>query len=321
VSERPPDTFGDVTGEYLALRREAGLVSGHRELLWVAGADAVGFLDGLLSQDVGSAAPGSVVRSFLLEPRGKLHSMLWVLRGEGRVGLLADAGTADDAAAHLERFRFRVDATVRRDERPLVEVWGPDAPAVLEAAGLPAGDGWADSGDATVASIPLGRLPRLAVAAADDGPLVAAGARRAGWLASEAVRIEGGEPRVGVDVDGSTIPHETGLAGSLVSFTKGCYLGQELVARIESRGHVNRLLRGVVLAENLLPPPGAEVVAGDEVAGTLTSVGESLELRAPIGLATVRREVAPGDPVTLRWPGGSARAVLAGLPLDDFSGR
>lgn len=320
MSDRPPDTYGDVTGEYLALRREAGLVTGHRELLWVEGADAVGFLDGLLSQDVGGAAPGSVVRSFLLEPRGKVQSMLWVLRGDGRVGLLADAGAADAAAAHLDRFRFRVDAAVRRDGRPVCEVWGPGTAAVLEGAGLPAGDGWADAGDATVASIPLGRLPRVAVAVADDAPLTSAGARRAGWLASEAVRIEGGEPRVGVDVDASTIPHETGLTDALVSFTKGCYLGQELVARIESRGHVNRLLRGVVLAENLLPPPGAEVVAGGEVVGTLTSVGESLELRAPIGLATVRREAAPGDPVTLRWTGGSARAVLAELPLDDFSG-
>ena len=75
-----------------------------------------------------------------------------------------------------------------------------------------------------------------------------------------------------------------------------------------------------MLAENVLPPAGAEVIAGDEAAGTLTSVGESLELRAPIGLAMVRREVSPGDPVTIRWPGGSARAVLAELPLDDFTG-
>ncbi|HSG79508.1 MAG TPA: glycine cleavage T C-terminal barrel domain-containing protein, partial [Acidimicrobiia bacterium] len=97
-------------------------------------------------------------------------------------------------------------------------------------------------------------------------------------------------------------------------------LGQELVARIDSRGHVNRHLRGVALIDTVVPPEGSELMAGDAAVGTLTSVAESLTVMAPVGLALVRREVEPGTEVTVRWEGGSARARVLALPLDDFSG-
>jgi folate-binding protein YgfZ len=120
---------------------------------------------------------------------------------------------------------------------------------------------------------------------------------------------------MGRDVDERTIPHEAGVVEGAVSFTKGCYLGQELVARIDSRGRVNRHLRGLVITANVLPPAGAEVSGASGVVGTITSVGESLDLRAPVALALIRREVAPGDEVTIAWEGGSIRAVVLELPL------
>lgn len=312
-------SFGDVTGEYLAIRRAAGLVTGAHEVLWVEGGDAVGFLDGMLSQHVAGMVPGEVARSFLLEPRGRLRAVLWLLGGEERVGLVCDAGRAAGVAGDLERFRFRVDAVIRREARPVVEVWGPEAPAVLAAAGLGEPGGWAEFDGALVASFPLPGLDRFLVAGCPQDRLVAAGARPAGALAATAVRVEGGEPRMGVDVDERTIPHETGLVPVAVSFGKGCYLGQELVARIDTRGHVNRLLRGVTLTENVLPPEGAALVSGDEEVGRITSVSESLSLRAPVGLGLVRREVEPGSGVVVVWNGGAAGAVVRALPLDDFS--
>jgi folate-binding protein YgfZ len=145
--------------------------------------------------------------------------------------------------------------------------------------------------------------------------VAAAGARPVGLLAHTAVRVEMGEPVMGVDVDEATIPQEAGLETDAVSFTKGCYLGQELVARIDSRGHVNRHLRGVVLAENALPPDGADVMAAAATVGSITSVSESLQVGAPIGLGLIRREVDAGTAVEIRWPGGSAKAEVRALPL------
>lgn len=311
-----PLSYGDTTGEYLAARQGAGVVAGSHELIWVDGADAVKFLDGQLSQDLAAMDPGRVARSLLLEPRGKLRALLWVLRGNDRVGLVTDAGVAEGAASQLDRFRFRVDAAISLDQRPIAVLWGAGSPAALAQAGLPVPVGWeVTAAGAVVAAIPVG-VPRYLVAGGPD----LEGARPIGSIAETSVRIEAGEPVMGVDADEKTIPQETGLVPAAVSFTKGCYLGQELVARIDSRGHVNRMLRGIVLLDTVVPPVGAEILSAGEVVGALSSVGESLTLRSPVALGTVRREVEAGTRVVIRWPGGSASAEVRGLPLDDFSG-
>jgi folate-binding Fe-S cluster repair protein YgfZ len=101
-----------------------------------------------------------------------------------------------------------------------------------------------------------------------------------------------------------------------VSFTKGCFTGQELVARIDSRGgNVPRHLRGVVIGTNVLPPIGAAVVVDDGEVGSLTSIGESLERRAPVALANIARRVEPGRDAVVRWVGGEAPATIEALPL------
>ncbi|MCB2222909.1 MAG: hypothetical protein KQH83_01945 [Actinobacteria bacterium] len=312
-------TFGDVTGEYLALRDGAGLVAAAHDVVRVAGPDAVSFLDGLLTQDVAGPV-GSVARAMLLEPRGKVAELLWMLRGDGEVLLAADPGRGPSLAGALERYRFRVEAAIEHGP-PGVEVWGPGAAGVLESAGLPAPDGWAGVDGATVAALPLGGLPRFLVAGGDAAALESAGARPAGTVAATTVRIEAGEPHTGVDVDGGVIPQETGLVPDAVSFTKGCFLGQELVARIDTRGRVNRHLRGVTLHDAVIPPEGAEVAAGGVEVGVVTSVGESLAMRAPVALGLLRREAEPGMAAHVRWTGGSAAATVRELPLDDFAGR
>jgi len=312
-------SFGDVTGEYVSLRTGAGLVGRAHEVVWVRGPGTVTFLDGLLSQDIAGIAVGGVSRSFLLDPRGKLSSLLWVLRGHEEVGLLADPGRGAALTDALTRFKFRVEASIEPGDGDASEVWGPQSAGVLEKAGLPVPEGWALAEGTLVAAFPLGGLPRYLVSGPAAANLQGAGARPAGMVATTTVRIEAGEPLMGVDVAGDTIPQETGLAAGAVSFTKGCYLGQELVARIDSRGRVNRHLRGVTVAENVIPPERAVLHVGDREVGVLTSVGESLELRAPVGLALVRREVSPGDEVAIRWDGGETRGTVRAVPLDDFS--
>lgn len=294
-----PATFGDVTAEYRAARSEMGAVPDLYDLVWFGGPDAVRFLNDLITQNVAAMQPGSVARSLLLGPRGKLVALLWVMRGTDRVGLLTEAGQGDVVADTLGRYRIRVDVTIEREERRLTALVGPDVDEFA---------GWTDDAH-LVAAVPLPGSRRLVTTAPTDLPMV-------GRLAWTAIRVEAGEPLMGVDVDEKTIPQETGLVAVSVDFTKGCFLGQELVGRIDSRGRVNRHLRGVRVGTNVLPPPGAEVTdAAGKTVGTFTSPAESLTLRAPVGLALVRHEVGPGDPVTLRWEGGQGPAVLDELPM------
>jgi hypothetical protein len=128
----------------------------------------------------------------------------------------------------------------------------------------------------------------------------------------ETARIEAGLPRLGVDVDERTIPQEAFLERDAVSFTKGCFLGQELVCRIDTRGHVNRHLRRLRISAGRAPERGAEVVADGASVGTVTSVAEGAG--ASLALAMVRREVAPPAEVTLRDADGEVSATVEALP-------
>jgi len=126
---------------------------------------------------------------------------------------------------------------------------------------------------------------------------------------------------MGAELDEDTIPAEAGVVDATVSFTKGCYTGQELVARIDSRGgNVPRRLRGLIFdgvpfPEVAAPPVGAVVRAGDKQVGSLTSVARSPELGVPVALAYVGRAVLPPAKVDVTWEGGSARARVESLPL------
>lgn len=300
---------GNTTAEYQSLRSAVGKTSGRSRLITVTGPDAVSFLQGLLSQDL-TDTDGGVQRTFLLQPNGKLTALMWLALDADGVILLVDAGVADEVAQVLKRFRIRVDAEVVLDERAVVELWGPQAP---ETASVEPGT-FERRGDGVVVSARIGALPRVFVVGVDVQ------AASVGSLALEAVRIEAGEPVVGIDIDERTIPQESGLVDESVSFTKGCYLGQELVARIDTRGHVNKRLVGLRMTEAVLPPVGAVVADADRgEVGSISSVAESLTLRAPLGLGMVRREIGDGMPVTVQWDGGSAGAVVTHLPFDDFT--
>lgn len=309
----------DVTSDYLALRRDVGAVRVHREVVRAFGPDSATFLQGQLSADVVGLAPGEWRRSLLLDPQGKLVAWVRVWGRRGDDELLIDVGDGAGQAVldRLNRFRLRVHTELELLRWECVSVRGPNCPApdqVQARAELRAPVEW--SGISGVDLI-------------GPGVDMPEGIPEVGIDAFEAVRIECGWPEMGaefpVGVEPSVIPAEAGawLVDASVSFTKGCYTGQELVARVDSRGsNTPRRLRGLVLGENVLPPVGAQVVVDGEVRGSLTSVAESLDLRAPVALAFVHRSVEPPAEVTVRWSGADATpreavAQVRELPLID----
>lgn len=286
-----------------AARREAVAIDGISSLVWVGGADAVTFLDGLLSQSIAPMSAGEAGRGLLLEPNGKLRAPLLLLRGHDSVGLVCDAGSAASVIDGLSRFKIRVDVTIATDERRIWDVWGEKAPAAVP--GTPGLGSWVD-GDRLVVRRPFlhSDLSRLIVAGtAPPVPIV-------DFAEVDAVRIEVGEPRMGVDLSETVIPQEVFDVSDWVDFAKGCYLGQELVARIDSRGHVNRRLAGLILDE-LPTTPNLNLTRGEHEVGLLTSSAYSFALNTAIGLAILRREVEAGAHVEA----GGISAVVADLPL------
>lgn len=308
-------SFGDATAERRRLAETAARVGRFHDLLWVEGPGAVGFLQGIITQDVEAMGVGEIRRSFLLAPQGKLRALLWLARGEARVGILTDVGHASRVAEELDHYRIRVTAAIHLDDREISEVWGP---AAGEAMGIAPGR-WEERLESAFFALPVPGMPQVVVAGVLAPPEVAGivdlpgvpevpELLAAGELAATAARVRAGEPVFDRDVDSATIPQETGLVGEAVSFTKGCYLGQELVARIDTRGRVNRHLRRLAIARNVIPPEGAEVWSDDRAVGTITSVTETLT--SPAGLGLLRREVEPGAMVTIRWEGGEVPAVV-----------
>lgn len=246
------------------------------DLIWFSGTDAVRFLNDLISREIADLADGETRRSFLLEPQGKLRFLLWVLRDGDRIGLLTDAGRGEELASALNRYRIRVDVDIAPEEE---DVWvvmgewgGPDI-----------------SWGAAERHLVIGDEPDLPVGDAAD---------------YRAARVANGEPAWGVDVDDDTIPHVSGLVPQSVDFDKGCFLGQELVARIDSRGgNVPRHLRLLDAGDSSLTS-GASVVSGDKEVGTVTSVAGGL------GLATLHRDAEVGEAVDV----GGVAAVVRDLP-------
>jgi folate-binding protein YgfZ len=315
--------------EERALRDGAGLIDGRdRGSVLVSGPDAQSFLHTLLSQDVAGLAPGEGAHTLLLQPQGKLDCDLRLLMlGPEEIRLDCDPGRGEALATSLRRFKLRVKAEVEdtTGSRGVLMLRGRRAPEVAEAAAgvaVPADQHrhvpW-PGGDLLVvrADWPGGWPgvdvvgPIEALASARDA-LVAAGATPAGPDASEAARVAAGVPRQGVDTDERTIPQEAFLERDAVSFTKGCFLGQELVCRIDTRGHVNRYLRGFLIEDDTTPPPGAGIVVGDKEVGTLTTVARSAAgIRA---LGYLRREINVPVQVLVRWDGGEATARADALP-------
>ncbi len=322
-----------LAGEYATLTERCGIVDrSERGKLALAGSGAVEFLNGQVTNELIGLKPGEGCYAAFLTHKGKMLGDLRILAvGEGieeePSELLLDTERCALQALFDMIRRFKVGYDVHLHKRTLecslLSLIGPDADALateafaLDGSQLPASEHshlLADLGQTPVRLIrtDLG-IDALFKAKALEGvrdALEAAGAVSASDAAAEIVRVESGRPRYGIDLDEATIPQEAGLNERAVSFTKGCYVGQETVARLYYKGKPNRHLRGLRLSEPT--EPGASLTLGERSLGNLSSSVLSPRL-GPIGLALVRREADPGATVSL--DSQRAEAVVVELPF------
>lgn len=296
-------------GAALVDRSESGKLS-------LTGTEAKAFLNGQVSNDVEALTPGTGCYAALLTHKGKMLADVRVLEPiPTELLLLCERPALQALFDTIRRFNIGFDCQLHKRtlERGLLSLIGPraqelsgDVPAT-EHANAPATIAGAqtllvrtDAGvDVVCDSADTGRV---------RDALVAAGAVETDAEAAEIIRVEHGRPRYGVDLDDSVIPQEAGLNERAVSFTKGCYVGQETVARLHYRGKPNRHLRGLRLGDAVAP--GTPLLLGDREVGRLTSVARSPRL-GPLGLALVRREAQPGDVLDA----GGIAAEVVDLPF------
>jgi tRNA-modifying protein YgfZ len=295
----------DLEAHYHALRHEAGAVWLPRDVVAVTGPEAEVYLQGQLSQDVAALDPGASALSFLMQPQGKVDALVRVVRhAPDRFTLDVDGGFGEVVVSRLTRFRLRTKVDIEAIEWRCLAVRGPRAHDVAPD-GLPAD--WPG----------LAGVDRLG-----PDPEVPAGVPVCALDAYEAVRIEAGVPSMGRELTERTIPAEAGqfVVDRAISFTKGCFTGQELVARIDSRGgKVPRQLRGVVMSDDVRPPVGATLEVDGRQVGELTSVADSTGGRV-VGLAYAARAITPPVDIGVSWDDGTGRelrgrARLEVLPL------
>ena len=262
-----------------------------RDLVVVRGPDATSFLQSLVSQDLDALAVGEGAHSLLLQPQGKLAVDFYVVHVEPDAWwCVCEGGFGEALASGLDRFRIRVDADVQQVAVAALAVRGllPDAAPGVQLVAVEWGAAPAfDAVGPEAAIVAFG--DSLDVPVIDDD-------------AYERARIEAGVPRQGFDTDERTIPQEAGLERVAVSFTKGCFVGQELVCRIDSRGHVNRFLRR-------LRAPAGGLTRGASVVYEGRAIGEVTSAAGSVALAMIRREIEPGADVDV----GAVTAVVEAL--------
>jgi len=305
-----------------------------RSQLAVAGPDRASFLQGLLTNDVQALKPGSGCYAAWLSPQGRMLTDMHVLQSDGMFLLDVPADQADPTLARLDQFRFSEDVTLESLADAMTGVWlhGRQAAPVIEhvVEGLSGLAQWVGYQHATgtfgADSVSVARIDQLGVpgycvflapAAAERfvAASVVAGASVVGADALRAARIEAGYPVFGVDMTDDTIPLEAGIEDRAVSFTKGCFVGQEIVIRVLHRGggRVARKLVGLKLAGPAAS--GAKAFAGDREIGFLTSVASSPAL-GPIALAYLHRDfVTPATRIEVAAGAGRVEAGVSALPM------
>ena len=299
----------------------------------VTGPDAADLLHGLVTNEVRALRPGSGAHAALLTPKGRIRAELVVLRtAEEELLLDCEPALASPLVAILSGYVPFSRSTLedRTASTGVLHVEGPSAEAILSAAGiaLPPGAPWShvatDAAGVPVRAVRLSRAGESGFDLRSGRPdvgrlldlLARHGARPTAPQVLEEGRIEAGIPRWGAELDETVLPNEAWLERTAISYSKGCYLGQETVARLRTYGHVNRHLVALLLPLGSGAAPGDVVRAGGEAIGTVTSAVDSARRGHRVALAYVKREhEAPGTSLTVDGPAGPVAGRVAAVPL------
>jgi folate-binding protein YgfZ len=335
------EDYGDVAAEETVFYQSAGILDfSFRSRLCMTGSDRVRFLHGQVTNDVKKLRSGEGCYAALVTSKGRMESDLNIYCLADELLMEFEPGLTAHVTERLERFIVADDVQVV-DVVPhygLLSVQGPRSADVIGELRLfpelpvqPFGS--IKAADGSLGEIYVAKNPRLGSDGFDlfvptnalydiAGKLVAGGksigAGACGWRAFESSRVEAGVPRFGVDMDETNLLQETGIEARAVSYTKGCYIGQEVLNRVHTMGHVNRNLVGLELAEDLkeLPAKGDKLMFEGKEVGTVTSTVRSARRKRNLGLAYVRREVRqPGSILSVRSSSGETTARLAELPF------
>jgi folate-binding protein YgfZ len=336
---RLPAQFADPLAEYEAARNNVALVdTNFRAVFALTGPDRVRYLNAVTSGNIRDLTPGQSALGLLLNAQGHMLAELMTLVLEDRLLVLSHAYLRQRTFEILERFIIMDDATLADDtaQTGTLAIEGPKAPDLLrklmhvEYMQLPDGAHVTAVLDSAGAAIPCRvlrhslfgirgaelLLPRESLSAAWQALTAAArvqGGAPIGYRALNMLRLEAGIPWFGTDFDEHQIPQEAGVESTHISFTKGCYTGQEIVERVRSRGHVNRRLTGLLFNSAEVPKPGATVLAKDGTeAGHITSAAFSPLAGKATGMAYLRREYL--EPGTTLQCGNMAAEVIE-VPL------
>jgi tRNA-modifying protein YgfZ len=304
----------ELDAQYRQLREECGLLVRERGFIDVLGPDGAEYLQGQLTNDVEALGVGEGQYAALLDRKGHMQADLRVLRmGQDAILLDTELATKDAALRHLTMYSVGRDVQVgdASAERGAIALLGPRAAEIAGTPPLPefANEPTTVAGVEVVAVgtrdgidllLPLTERERVVAALTDDGAV------EVSPEAVEILRVEAGVPRFGAEMDTATMPAEAGIVEDAVSFTKGCYIGQETVARLHYKGKPNRHLRGLRLSG--AAAPGAALRLGEKEVGTLGGAVVS-PAHGPIGLAIVRREAEPGTELAVGEDGVTAEVV------------
>lgn len=333
-----PARFGDPAEEYRFARETVGVVDkNYRAWFDFTGPDRTRYLHAVLTNNIRDMQTGQGTVSLLLNSQGHILAELETYIFAERIRVVTYAMIREQTAATLEKFIIMDDATLTdvTSQIGAIALEGPSTAVVLAALSAPAIDSLAELSfvEAEIAGVrceivkrsPGGVAGAEFVARTEDLPrlwtaLIEAarnvGGGPVGYEALNTLRLEEGIPWFGYDFDASVIPHEAALEFSHISYTKGCYTGQEIVERVRSRGHVNRKRVGVAFTGSEVPPAKMKLFANGAEAGYVTRAGFSYALGRPIGMAYIRAEHnATGSRLT--YARGEAEVIA--LPLV-FSG-
>lgn len=329
-----PERFSDMAEECRAVRESAGVIDHtDRAYLTATGPDAVRFLHGMVSNEVKELEPGQGRYATQLDAQGHMLADLYLLAMPDHLLLETDWALKDRLREMLEKYIVadQVELADHSDQLAALSVEGPQAGALLKAAGaltLP-GKGlnhtWVKLAETPVLVVRLSetgeegyRLIFIVEYAQNLWEALTAQQLAFAWkpvghAALNILRSEAGLPRYGVDMNEHTLPPEAGLEARAISYTKGCYIGQEAIERIRSRGHVNRRLVGLYLSGGALPAAGTKLTREGKNVGWITTALDSPTLGRRIALGYLRREhLAPGTELSVE---GGAHAEVTELPF------